>query len=186
MRILFFILLTFNIAFGQQEVELCDEPQTFFYSTEANLPGDTEWEVNGQYHYGNPIGLTWSDTGTYNITAIHYSLNCPSEPVTYTVHVTKCEELTYYIPNCFTPDGDESNQTWSPIFTSGFDPLDFHVMVLNRWGQVVWESYDHEIGWDGSYKGKMCQDGTYTWRIDFGDIHSDKRYLIHGHLTLIR
>jgi len=186
MRILFFILLTFNVAFGQQEVELCDQPQTFFYSTEANLPGDTEWEVNGQYHYGNPIGLTWSDTGTFILTAIHYSLGCPSEPVAYTIHVTKCEELTYYIPNSFTPDGDEFNQMWGPIFTSGFDPFDFHLVVFNRWGEVIWESYNYMAKWDGSYNGKMCQEGIYTWVVDFGDNETDARYTDYGHVTILK
>ncbi len=46
---------------------------------------------------GNPIGLTWADTGVYVITATHFALDCPSEPVTYTVTVKECEELVYWI-----------------------------------------------------------------------------------------
>ena len=100
------------------------------------------------------------------------------------------EELIYYVPNSFTPDGDIFNQTWQPIFTSGFDPYDFTVLVFNRWGEIVWESHDHNEAWDGGYgtgqNYQMCQDGTYTWRIEFKTRVNDERKVITGHVSLIR
>jgi gliding motility-associated-like protein len=186
MRSLIFILLCFN-ATAQQLVTLCNgQSQTFFYSTTADQPGDTEWEVAGEYHYGNPIGLTWSDTGVYVITATHYALNCPSEPVTYTVTVKECEQLIYYIPNSFTPDGDEYNQTWGLVFTAGFDPYDFHLLVYNRWGETVWESWNVTERWDGTYNGSVVQDGIYNWVVWFGDKYNDARYSDRGHITILR
>lgn len=100
------------------------------------------------------------------------------------------EELIYYIPNTFTPDGDFVNQTFQPIFTSGFDPYDFNMKIFNRWGEIVYETNDAEIGWDGSYGSGseigMCQDGVYTWKIEFKVRDGDERMIIHGHVNLIR
>jgi hypothetical protein len=43
------------------------------------------------------------------------------------------EELIFYVPNTFTPDGDAYNEYFSPVFTSGYDPFDFDVFLFNRW-----------------------------------------------------
>ena len=186
MKTILFILLAFG-ASAQQLVTLCNgQSQTYFYSAAPNIPGDTEWQVDGLYYYGNPVGLTWSDTGVYVLTATHWSLGCPSVPVTYTVTVKECEQLVYYVPNSFTPDDDEHNQTWGPVFTSGYDPQDFTLLVYNRWGETVWESHDVTVQWDGTYAGKRCQDGTYTWIIWFGDKYTDERHTDHGHVILVK
>lgn len=187
MRLLLFILLICNVAYSQQLVTLCyDEPQTYSYSAQADLPGQTEWQVNGTYYYGPTVDITWSDTGVYVISAVHYALNCPSDTVTYTVTVELCKELTYFIPNTFTPDGDERNQTWKPVFSVGVDLYDYQLFVFNRWGEMIWESHDPTSGWDGTYAGTLCQDGIYTWVISFGDLYTDARYMDRGHLTIIR
>ena len=106
--------------------------------------------------------------------------------------VTVLEELIFYVPNTFTPDGDIYNQTFKPVFTSGFDPYDYTLYVYNRWGEIVFESHNAEIGWDGSYSGVngsdvcQCQDGTYTWKIIFKLSWSDERKVAVGHVNLLR
>jgi hypothetical protein len=57
---------------------------------------------------------------------------------------------------------------------------------VNRWGEIVWETYDAAARWDGTYEGALVQDGTYTWAIDFGDKYTAKRYTATGHLTLFK
>ena len=52
------------------------------------------------------------------------------------------DELIFYVPNTFTPDGDTYNQTFQPIFTSGYDPLVFSMLIYNRWGELLFESTD--------------------------------------------
>ena len=79
------------------------------------------------------------------------------------------EELIYYVPNSFTPDGDMYNQTFQPVFTAGFDPYDFEMLIFNRWGETIFETHDASIGWDGTYGGVLCQDGTYTWKTESHD-----------------
>ncbi len=96
--------------------------------------------------------------------------------------------MIFYLPNTFTPDGDEFNQTFSPVFTSGFDPFDFNLLIFDRWGEVIWESNDASIGWDGTYRvdGTLVPDGTYVWRVEFKTLKNDERITKTGHVNLIR
>ena len=96
------------------------------------------------------------------------------------------EELIFFVPNSFTPDIDDYNPTFQPIFTTGFDPYDFTLLLFNRWGEIIFESHNAEIGWDGTYGGKLVQDGTYTWKIEFKTTVNDERKSLTGHVNLIR
>ena len=96
--------------------------------------------------------------------------------------------LVYYIPNSFTPDGDQFNQTFMPIFTSGIDPYNYQLLIYNRWGEVIFESLNPEKGWDGTFgqQGNPCQNGTYTYLITVKIPTVDERKTITGHVNLIR
>jgi gliding motility-associated-like protein len=96
--------------------------------------------------------------------------------------------LVYYIPNSFTPDGDQFNQTFLPIFTSGIDPYNYQLLIYNRWGEVIFESLNPEFGWDGTFgqQGTPCPVGTYTYLITVKLPSLDKRQSITGHVNLIR
>jgi gliding motility-associated-like protein len=97
------------------------------------------------------------------------------------------EELIFYLPNTFTPDGDEFNQSFQPIFSSGYDPYDFTMTIYNRWGEIVFVSNDVTAGWDGTYGGaKEIQDGTYNWTIEVKTIANDERVMVQGHVNIIR
>ena len=94
----------------------------------------------------------------------------------------------YYIPNSFTPDGDQNNQVFLPIFYSGYDPMNFEMDIFNRWGEVVYETHNVLYGWDGSVgeEGLDAPEGTYTYRIVFKNPDLDERIVITGTVNLIR
>jgi gliding motility-associated-like protein len=94
----------------------------------------------------------------------------------------------FYIPNTFTPDGDGFNQTFKPIFTSGFDPFNFEMFIYNRWGELIFETHDANRGWDGSYgmDGRDVQQGVYTYKITYKNPKIDERKTVVGHITLIK
>lgn len=94
--------------------------------------------------------------------------------------------VTYWIPNTFTPDGNEYNNTWKPIIYSGIDESSIHFMVFNRWGEMIWESFDQNQGWDGSYAGNLAQNGTYSWVFEYKIKGVDERKKDVGHLNIIR
>lgn len=100
--------------------------------------------------------------------------------------ITIREELLYYIPNSFTPDGNQFNQTFQPVFASGFDPYRFALLIYNKWGQIIYETHDAKIGWDGSYGGKIVKDGSYVWKLEFRDKYSDKIYMETGFVNVLK
>ena len=99
------------------------------------------------------------------------------------------EELIFYVPNTFTPDNDDFNEVFKPIFTSGFDPFDYKLLIFNRWGEVVFESNDSDVGWDGTYgadSDRIVKDGTYVWKIIFKTKKNDERIVEVGHVNLLK
>jgi gliding motility-associated-like protein len=150
--------------------------------------------TNYEWSFGDDSGSTTQESpshmfpdeesGVYLVQLIATSpLGCAD---TAYVEISVEEQLIYYIPNTFTPDGDDFNQTFRPIFTSGYDPYDFNMFIFNRWGEVIWESHDDSVGWDGTYGGRMVQEGVYTWVIDFKTSASDERVKINGHVNLLK
>ncbi len=126
------------------------------------------------------------DSGTYVINLIATtSFGCLASAVA-TVKVE--EELIVYVPNTFTPDKDNFNEMFLPVFTSGFDPYDYRLLIFNRWGAVIFESHNAEIGWKGLYgvEGDLVQDDTYTWKIDFTVKSNNKRKTLVGHVNVLR
>ncbi|MGB1103794.1 MAG: gliding motility-associated C-terminal domain-containing protein [Crocinitomicaceae bacterium] len=123
--------------------------------------------------------------GNYRITLIARSeFGC--QDTAYGNVFVKGENI-FYIENAFTPDGDLFNENFKPIFSAGLDIYDYHLVIYNRWGEIVFESYDASKGWDGSYGGtRPAPSGTYVWSIDFGDLSSDKKHSYTGHVNLIR
>ena len=71
-------------------------------------------------------------------------------------------ELRLFVPNSFTPNGDGINDIFLPkgIFVS-----EYNLQIFNRWGEKLFESDDLNKGWDGSFKNKVCQLGTYYYQI---------------------
>jgi gliding motility-associated-like protein len=122
--------------------------------------------------------------GIYEVTLTAYSPAGCVDSTTQVIIVK--EELIFYVPNAFTPDNDDYNEEFKPIFTQGFDPFNYNLLIFNRWGEVLFESNDAEFGWNGTYGGKIVQDGVYIWKITFKRNGVDDREQHVGHVTLIR
>ncbi|MFY7669235.1 MAG: T9SS type B sorting domain-containing protein, partial [Crocinitomicaceae bacterium] len=141
--------------------------------------GNSSYEFNPTHTFANTIN-------GYNVTLTATSpLGCADS---YQVTIEYQEGEIFYIPNTFTPDGDNYNQTFKPIFTSGFDPYNFEMYIFNRWGEILFETNDVKMGWDGSYglDGRDVQEGTYTYKIIYKNPKVDERKIVVGHVTLIR
>ena len=178
---------SFNTSADNKPLDLIDSKINLF-NTSSNADSYA-WDFgNGASSTLTSPSHTYSAdySEDYKITLIAYNdLGCSDTAI----RVVRVEEaLVYYIPNAFTPDGDAFNETFKPIFTSGFEPTDYNLYIYNRWGEIVFESHDVKYGWDGTYLGTsgVIQDGIYTWKIDFKLKASDERKAIVGHVTLMR
>lgn len=96
------------------------------------------------------------------------------------------EPMVFYIPNAFTPNGNGPNNVFKPIFSGAFDAYSYQLTIFNRWGEVVFLSENQEAGWDGYYNGKLAQDGTYVWKVDYSDLITDENKTETGFVTLLR
>lgn len=126
------------------------------------------------------------EEGNYIITLVATNAYGCHDTAWLEVHVES--ELSYYVPNSFTPDGDQFNNLWRPIFSSGLDVYDYHALIYNRWGQVIWESFDANVGWDGRFgeNGFAVQDDVYIYQLTFGYNKNAKKERVTGHILVVR
>jgi len=121
--------------------------------------------------------------GTYPVTLIVTSeLGCTD---TLVQNLIVYREVVLYAPTAFTPDGDEFNQTWR-VVADGIDIHHFNLKIFNRWGEIIWETNDASVGWDGTYNGKELQSGMYSWKASARDLHHDGKYEWKGHINLLK
>lgn len=121
-------------------------------------------------------------SGQYDVTLyVTNEIGC-IDSITISIGVE--EVIIYYVPNTFTPNGDEHNNMLLPVITAGIDVYDYSFTIYNRWGEVVFQTFDSKVGWDGTFAGKLVPTGTYTWVMDFQELASDKRYEQVGHVNL--
>lgn len=94
-----------------------------------------------------------------------------------------CIEPYIFVPNAFSPNGDQHNDLFIVRFT---DITELEFRVWNRWGEIVYQTTDiNAAGWDGSYKGKDATPDSYAWyvRIKCGDGND---FIRQGNVTLFK
>ena len=72
------------------------------------------------------------------------------------------------------------------FFYSGYDPYHYSMLIFDRWGELIFETHNVKIGWDGTYQDKICLDGTYVWKIKFNDSNYGNGHECVGHVNLIK
>lgn len=141
---------------------------------------------------GSPVSHLFEPThtfpgpqeGSYEVTLIAISPDGCLDTVSKIIQIA--QEIVFYVPNAFTPDGDAFNQEFKPVFTAGYDPFSYSMFIFNRWGEVIFETHDVSVGWDGTYNGEVIQDGMYTYTIRFKVAGKDDYKTYHGHVTKIK
>lgn len=79
--------------------------------------------------------------------------------------VTDAEQ--FFIPSAFTPNGDGLNDLF--LVKANFEPRSFEMAVLSRGGDVLFQTRDMNIGWDGMLHGKLLPQGVYVIIIKYKD-----------------
>jgi gliding motility-associated-like protein len=86
----------------------------------------------------------------------------------------------FVVPNTFTPNNDGINDYWTIDYLSLYPNQ--RVQVFNRYGQLVFESNNYRLPWDGTYKGKPLPAGTYYYIIELGGQRKPKT----GYVTIVK
>ncbi len=94
------------------------------------------------------------------------------------IEVTK--EFGIYIPNAFTPNGDGLNDEF---LMSGYNITDVTMDIFDRWGERLFSSKDITVGWKGTYKGVLCEEAVYIYKVSYKGLDG-KKVNKTGHVTL--
>jgi len=152
-------------------IDLSDDADEVYYIINRN---DTVYQAETTY--------TFPDTGIYSVRQVVTTQFGCVDSLTKQAVV----ELgyKYYIPTGFTPNDDGYNDFFKVY---GEDVLEFNMIIYNRWGQKLYQSYDMENGWDG--KTKMSSDpvdgGVYFYRVDIIQ-RNGKKDTIEGNVVVIK
>ena len=144
--------------------------------------GGTSSDVHPHYFY--------TSVGDFQIQLIAISLQgCRDTAYAYVK-----TDADFVFPNAFTPNEDGSsnggyytlgsldNDIFFP-YTSGV--VEYKLQIFNRWGELIFETTEIKQGWDGYYKGKLCQLGVYVWKAS-ARLNNGKTHNLTGDVTLLR
>lgn len=87
-----------------------------------------------------------------------------------------------YVPNAFTPNGDQHNNYFHAV-TQNISY--FEMLIFNRWGEIVYSTTSIDHQWDGMYNGTKVPDDVYVWVIIYKDL-DEIEHQLRGHVTVLK
>ncbi len=122
--------------------------------------------------------ITVNEPGQYWLTVSRN--NCSASD---TINVKLCEDMLYYIPSVFTPNGDNINDVFK-VFGSNISFVEME--IFNRWGEKLLETSGKDANWDGFYKNELCMESVYFYKVKIkGKKVGSVKYL-KGTITLLK
>lgn len=132
-----------------------------------------KWSVNT----GLGAALSVIAGGVYELRA--YKSGCVLSD-TVVVDPVCAPSKTIFIPNAFTPDGNQINDSFRIHLPDDEIPSSFLMTIYDRWGGVLFSTDDFMMGWDGTYNSTPADVGTYIYTIKFDE------ELMSGEVVLLR
>lgn len=134
--------------------------------TTSTMPGPVH-----RFLFGTPVNVSLTLTDAGGGTTTFNESYAPHE---------QAELSELELPTIFTPNGDGLNETFSPT-PDQFLGACAQLSILNRYGQLVFESLGNDLTWDGrTMAGEEVTAGTYFYVFDIKGMN------FTGHITLVR
>ncbi len=118
------------------------------------------------------------DQGDFTVTLIVTS----KEGCTDTARKDISVVLLPQVPTAFSPNNDGNNDV---LYVKGGPFKKMSFKVYNNWGEMLFESNDATIGWDGKYKGEDQPVSVYVWVLEV-EIYNNRVVKKSGDVTLLR
>lgn len=140
----------------------------------------------------------WTPSEGLSNTSIPNPVAMPGENIEYIVKVSNNAgcfdydsirvkvfkvEAGFFLPTAFSPNNDGRNDYFKPI-AAGMKSIEAF-RVFNRWGQVIYDETNLEVGWNGTFKGNEQSPGTYVWYAEGTDFRGNK-IKKKGYVVLLR
>ncbi len=124
------------------------------------------------------------DTGTYRTQLIVTNEFGCTDTAYKNIRINP--DFVMYVPNTFTPNGDNVNDIFKPIGI-GMEGEYYEFLIYDRWGDVIFKTYDPNAGWNGKANNgtDIAQQDTYVWRIVMKDVLNNRHRFV-GNVNLIR
>ena len=177
-------------------VDSCLNTVTSFQVITNNTINSVTWNFgdpsSGAYNTATSSTPThlFSATGTYNVTAIA-NFNCGSDTLEKKVNITLCNSTPpsnceLEIPNTFSPNADGINDFIYPKinFNCIIDRYEF--LIFNRYGQLVFNTINKNLKWDGKYQNVDCPVATYYYILNYNFYNQTKMNTKSGYILLLR
>ena len=141
------------------------------------LQGNLEMQADGTFDYSIFSCENETDAFTYEVCVA----GCPDFCAEATVEIElDCDDL--FIPDAFSPNDDGENDTW--IIPGIFQYQRSKMVVVNRWGDIIFEAQPYLNDWDGTnMKGKAVPQGTYYFLLQTA-VEQEQNY--KGTITIIK
>ncbi len=171
----------------QEDLDICPPQFTGYILAaveENEIPAGANWTFDWQPQGFDTRTITIreaSQSGTYEV-VVRDEAGCPVALKTFEVEVS-CEPQLF-LPTAFSPNNDGLNDVFG-ILGQDLASLDFK--IYNRWGELVFQSFRPDEGWDGKFKGKDAEVGVYIWTATYENVlQPDVKLSKQGRVTLMR
>ncbi len=125
------------------------------------------------HHYAKP--------GTYTLMQVVVNANGCKDTAYSTIIIRP--EFLFWIPNAFTPNNNGLNDIFKPVVLGVHD---YNFLIFDRWGEKIFETHDMNEGWNGYFKGRLCTNDVFVYKIDFRDDVLNNVHQYIGSVTLVR
>jgi len=139
---------------------------------------------NGETGLTNSLASTTStylNPGTYDVVLTAMNGSC-TDYDTVQVIIIEFPEPIIEVPNVFSPNGDGANDNF---FINVQFATSIHFIIINRWGNLIFENEGVNPVWDGDSKGNPVEEGVFFVKYEITGINGNI-YPGHGNVTLIR
>ena len=89
---------------------------------------------------------------------------CFEKTDTVAIDYEECD-CRFFMANSFTPNNDGNNDVFLPVSSCYFEEFDLE--IYDRWGALIYKTDNRNLGWDGTYKGKLQPQGVYTYQVRY-------------------
>lgn len=96
-----------------------------------------------------------------------WSLAAQSSPEESSPSGPQPEACPVHVPNAFTPNGDNINETFAVKIGTGCEVAEFKLRIFDRWGRVIYKQdrYEPENAWNGQVDGSEAKRGVYMYQL---------------------
>ncbi len=154
-------------------------------STLTALPAGYSYVWFPQAGLSNPFSQITQATPeqtTQYVVSITDGICTKSVSVKVNVLEVVCDRTYVYIPNAFSPNGDLENDV---LYVRSAIATKILFRIFDRWGEMVFETTDQNIGWDGTFRDKLLKPDTYDYYLEATCVQGEQK-IIKGNVTLIR